>query len=409
MKIVIPLATGIPIDAEYWKYDGSQWQPFDTRAGDYFASAFKQEGACPSTASDDYQLGLVAFSQCLLLSITDGGLNDTDGAVNGVVTDPGAIVMNSLFVVNESESLTKPTSSPGAGHLSFLLITLLLSLASFKSQAEFNYQTLVELSAGSDDNVSRAQHEEDIIYDNFARLDSHFIFDYELSFNKSIALELQVAHQAYQHTELLSRNELSGRLAYRWQNSFHYNSPWYQVFSDVSIWDLGEQQRDSTIYTQQAMVSARLTTIISGSLGAEYKSRDSESRVFDLTQSRVFGHLDYSWSDSLAFYSAYSYIQGDTVSTVQGEYCNGLIATSTYSILTVSKEVEWDQIFNDAYCGQWISYRLAAVTQTFVLGGNYGFDHSSSLDLSWFYADVEAEGDNYYQRQIIQLNYLKAF
>jgi len=409
IKLVIPLAAGIPLNAEYWKYDGSRWSEFEVHGEDYIATAFKQAGRCPSADSDRYTLGLIPFSQCLLLSITDGGNNDTDGAVNGVVTDPGAIVMDSLLVVNENKTLTKPTSSPGAGYFSIIFMILLLSLASFRAQAEFNFQTLFQLGFGSDDNVSRAQHSEDIIYDNFARLDGHLIFDYELSFNKSISVELQAAHQAYQHTELLSKNEVSARLIYRWQNSFHYNSPWYQLFSDISHWDLGEQQRDSTLYTQQAMVSARLTTKISGSLGAEYQSRDSESRVFDLKQSRIFAHLDYTWSDSLSFYSGYSYIQGDTVSTVQGAYCNGLIATSVYPILTVSKEVEWDQIFNDAYCGQWISYRLEAVTQTLVLGGNYGFDHSSSLDLSWFYADVDAKGDNYYQRQIIQLNYLKAF
>lgn len=409
VKIVIPLATGIPLNAEYWKYNGSDWVEFDLRGEDYLATAFKQDGRCPNTDSDLYKIGLLQFRECLLLSITDGGINDTDGAVNGVVTDPGAIVMDSLFVVSKTDHLTEPKSSPGAGNASIIFMFILLCLASLRAQAEFNIQALLELGGGSDDNVSRAQHERDIIFDNFFRIDSHLILDYELSFNKSISLELQAAHQAYQYTDLLSRNEYSARMIYRWQNSFYYNSPWYQVFSDIRILDIGEQQRDSTLYTQQAMVSARLTTKISASLGAEYQVRDSESRVFDRKQSRLFMHLDYAWSDSLSLYSGYSYIQGDTVSTVQSQYCNGLIATSVYPLLTVSKAIEWDQVFNDAYCGSWISYRLDASTQTVMLGANYGFDHSSSLDLSWLYADVQAEGNNYYQRQIIQLNYLKAF
>ena len=156
-------------------------------------------------------------------------------------------------------------------------------------------------------------------------------------------------------------------------------------------------------------MSARLTTKISGSLGLENKVRDSESKVFDLTQNRIFGHLDYAWSDDLAIYSSYSYIKGDTVSTVQSQYCNGLTSISIYPLLVVSKGIEWDQAFNEAYCGNWLSYRLEASTQILVLGSNYGFGHSSSLDFSWLYADVQAEGGNYYRRNIVQLNYLKAF
>lgn len=410
VKIVIPLTTSIPINAEYWKYDGGTWFSFDTRAGDYIATAFKQNGVCPDTSSDQYRSGLVPFTQCLLLAITDGGINDSDGTINGVVKDPGAIVMDSLLVFNPQENLTKPKSSPSVGSVSIGFIFLLLMLISFRVQAEeLEHQTLLSSTLGYDDNVSRAEDEVDIIEDRFLHIDARLIIDYALSFNKSISAEAQVGHQAYQFTDQLSRNEYAGRIVYRWQNSFSYNSPWYQVFSDIKVWDTKAQQRDSTFYTQQALVSARITTKISGSLGIEHKVRDSESKIFDLAQNRIFGHLDYAWSDNLAIYSSYSYIKGDTVSTVQSQYCNGLTSISIYPLLVASKDIEWDQAFNDAYCGNWLSYRLNASTHTFVLGGNYGFGHSSSLDFSWLYADVQADGGNYYQRNIVQLNFLKAF
>jgi hypothetical protein len=410
VKIVIPLAVAIPINAEYWKYDGDSWYAFDSSAGDYLATAFKQSGTCPGTDSDLYRIGLIPFTQCLLLSIADGGINDSDGSINGVVTDPGAIVMDSFFELNPQKNLTQPRSSQGAGAVSIGFIFLLLLCISYRTQgAEIETQTLLSATVGADDNVSRAENRVDIIADRFAHADARFIMDYEISFNKSLSLEVQAGHQAYQFTDQLGRNEFSGRIVYRWQNNFSYNSPWYQVFSDIKVWDSKAQQRNSTFYTQQAMVSARLTTMISGSVGAEHKVRDSESRVFDLAQSRVFAHLDYAWADDFSLYSSYSYIKGDTVSTVQSQYCNGLIATSVYPLLLVSKDIEWDQAFNDSYCGNWISYRLNALTQTFVIGANYGFDHSSSLDFSWLYADVQAEGDNYYQRNIMQLNFLKAF
>ncbi len=410
VKIVIPLATAIPINAEYWKYDGNSWYAFDTSAEDYLATAFKQEGICPDTESDRYRIGLIPFTQCLLLSIADGGINDSDGSINGVVTDPGAIVMDSFFELNPQQNLTKPSSNQGAGAASLGFIILLLLSVSYRAQgAEIKQQVLLAATAGADDNVSQAENKIDIIADRFVHVDARFIVDYEISFNKTFSLEIQAGQKAYQFTDQLGRNEYSGRLVYRWQNNFSYRSPWYQVFSDIKVWDSKAQQRNSTFYTQQAMVSARLTTKISGSVGAEHKVRDSEGRVFDLTQSRLFAHLDYTWTDDFSLYSSYSYIKGDTVSTVQNEYCNGLIATSVYPLLLVSKDIEWDQVFNNSYCGNWISYRLNAHTQTFVLGVNYGFNHSSSLDLSWLYADVQAEGDNYYQRNIVQMNFLKAF
>ena len=408
VRIVIPLSVAIPLNAEYWAVQDSQWQEFTQVENDFLASSFKQDGRCPDPDSNDYINELIPFSQCLLLSITDGGINDADGISNGVVANSGAIMMDSLFVVHAEDNLTKPSSSPSAGNLSLGLLMILAALMSFRANAEINFQPLIEISAGSDDNLSKAQDDQNILYDNFARLNATLVLDYELSFNKSLSFELQLAHQAYENTQLLARNEVGGRVIYRWQNSFYYNSPWYQVLSDVSYWDFGKQQRGSTLYTQQAMVSARLTTIISGSLGIEYKVRDSESRVYDTQQGRLFMHLDYAWSDSLSLYSSYSYISGDAVTSVQNTYCNGLIETSVYYLLKASDEIEADQILNEEYCGEWISYRLPATTHSLVLGGNMGFGHSSSVDLSWLYASVEAEG-NTYQRNIFQLSYLKAF
>jgi hypothetical protein len=408
-QLVVPLSIAIPINGEYWLYQDQQWREFNATVTERLASAFRQQGYCPSIESTDYQPGLIPFAQCLLITIDDGGLNDLDGKENGVVVNTGAVLMDSLFVVDTDNELTQPTTGPSAGHISWLFLIAALLFFTGRAQGEFNLQPLVELSAGYDDNISKAETEENKIQDNFARLDALLIMDYEISFNKSISLELRLAQQEQQETQLLGRKEVAGRLIYRWQNSFYYNSPWYQVFSDISIWDFGKQQRDSTVYTQQAMASARLTTRISGSVGGEYKVRDSESRVYDNKQSRAFLHLDYAWSDNLSLYSGYSYLVGDIVTSAQSEYCNGLIATSVYYLLNAAQEVEQDSILNASYCGNWISYRLPATSQVLNLGANYGFDHSSSIDISWLTAGIEADAGNSYQRNILQLNYLKAF
>ncbi len=104
-----------------------------------------------------------------------------------------------------------------------------------------------------------------------------------------------------------------------------------------------------------------------------------------------------------------SYIEGDTISTVQGSYCNGLQALSTYPLIVVSDAIEWDEAFSEEYCGTWISYQLSGETVTGTMGINWPINHSTALDFSLLYVDVSAKGNNEYQREVIQINLLKAF
>ena len=411
-RIVIPLDNGLPLNAQYWKFDGTAWLAFDERGNDYLASAFKVDQHCPAYDSDAYQLGLMAFAQCLLLVMEDGGINDSDGIVNGIVRDPGAILMDRYLPVNNEDLvLVKPSKSPSSGSSSFIFILLLMLLAGFKSaQAEEQmFHPLINATLIVDDNISAAEEKENIIKDQAARLDAQLTMNYDISFNKSLAITAKTAYEHYNNTDKLSRNEFGLRATYSWQNNFSYNSPWYQVFADLSYWDVGADQRDSHILTLQAMTSARLSTKISAMVGIEHKYRDADHPVFDLRQNRFFINLDYSIWDSLFVYTGYSLIHGDTVSTVQGKYCNGLIATDVYPLLTVAEDIVWDEAFSEAYCGTWLSYRLKALTHTADIGMNYGFDHSSALDLSWRFIEVEAEGNNRYSRQQLQFSILKAF
>ena len=110
--ISIPLATALSEDKGYGKYldpdltneDGIErvWTPFDTSADDAYYSAQRMGSGgvttCPppvDPSSGITQWGnqknrLVEGNQCVLLVIKDGGFNDSDGQVNGVIVDPGA-------------------------------------------------------------------------------------------------------------------------------------------------------------------------------------------------------------------------------------------------------------------------------------------------------------------------------
>ena len=473
-SVVIPLTSPIAIGAQYWKFDGENWYPFDDSGQDYVASARRVDGVCPQASSDLYSVGLTAFDDCILLVLEDGGANDTDGELNGTVRDPGGLVMpKDVTRPPDQKTLQVPDESPGgSGALNFKFILFLLVclfvkrrggkacrcyfngtpcilpwrlnfgipasntpkitqsdlskvkpvsmidkslvflsliLISSLAIAELNWLSGTDITVATDSNLSQAEDGQNIISDRFSRIDARLGFKKELAFNKAVIVEGMASYQAYEFTQKLNRSELSGRLIYRWQQRFSYRAPWYQIMLDGQRWDVAVDQRDSDIVTLQIMASARLTTHVSWVLGLENKQRDSEGSVFDTKQNRAFLHFDYTVRGWPAVYGGVAFIDGDIISTAQASYCNGLQAVATYGLIVDSAAIEWDQAFSEDYCGNWISYQLKAQTYTGTLGINWAINHSTALDMSFLYADVSADGDNEYQRQVFQINILKAF
>ncbi len=93
-QIVIPLNTTLPSNAVYRKYnnDGDIWGTFITGNGDALAStSATSTGVCPPPGDAAYTNGLTEGDNCIQLTITDGGINDSDGTANGQILDPGTI------------------------------------------------------------------------------------------------------------------------------------------------------------------------------------------------------------------------------------------------------------------------------------------------------------------------------
>ena len=54
-------------------------------------SAPGSNGSCPAPGDTAYRPGLQEGHYCVQLSIQDGGPNDADGLLNGVIRDPGGV------------------------------------------------------------------------------------------------------------------------------------------------------------------------------------------------------------------------------------------------------------------------------------------------------------------------------
>ena len=105
-RLVFPLGGAIPDNAVFRKFsDVNGWSDFVEDANNSIASALDVDGACPSLNSSAYQLGLTKGNTCLELLIEDGGPNDTDGAVDGKVTDPSGIAIRFFGPPSSAASL----------------------------------------------------------------------------------------------------------------------------------------------------------------------------------------------------------------------------------------------------------------------------------------------------------------
>ncbi len=84
-QVVIPLASGVRNNSTLRVFsitDG--WQDFTLDTDNSIASTSSISGNCPDSNSNLYIDGLTPYSDCLLITVNDGGANDSDRQVNGV-------------------------------------------------------------------------------------------------------------------------------------------------------------------------------------------------------------------------------------------------------------------------------------------------------------------------------------
>jgi len=124
---VIPLTDAIPADALMRILASGSWRGFDVSGADSVSSAPSELGYCPPPFDVSYVAGLVAGNTCVQVSITDGGVNDADATVNGVIEFTGGV--HEEVIPPPPPPPTTPPKSGGGGSLP-LGILMFLSLVS---------------------------------------------------------------------------------------------------------------------------------------------------------------------------------------------------------------------------------------------------------------------------------------
>ncbi len=95
VTVIIPLSVRIPENAQFRIFKNGAWKTFDTSNGvDSIKSApyTPGDGGCPASAAayTDHGTVLKAGDQCLLITKSDNGPNDTNPA-DGIVADPSGV------------------------------------------------------------------------------------------------------------------------------------------------------------------------------------------------------------------------------------------------------------------------------------------------------------------------------
>lgn len=152
LKIVIPLNTPLVSGLRLRKYSAaSGWADFVTDENNAVNSANSSNGICPDVSSDNYQAGLSAGADCLQLVVQDGGANDADLSLNGVVVDPSGLAEvytppTTPSTPSGGGGVSNPSSSSGGGGCTVsdsnndmgLIVLMLISLMGIFRRKLFN-------------------------------------------------------------------------------------------------------------------------------------------------------------------------------------------------------------------------------------------------------------------------------
>lgn len=147
-RVVVPLRHPIPTNARYRKYMSGQWQDFVVDNYNALSSAPGSNGACPAPGDSSYVIGLNPGDGCIQLTLQDGGPNDADKQINGVIKDPGGLAVP-IGVTLELLPVADKTVTRGSNNN----VLLALQLVSDSGDIELNSLTLQATGSGDDTEI----------------------------------------------------------------------------------------------------------------------------------------------------------------------------------------------------------------------------------------------------------------
>lgn len=281
-----------------------------------------------------------------------------------------------------------------------LLTALLLTTTQHLAIADTEQSIRLDASLNYDDNLNFSPTEANAIESAFATINAGYRYNQRLNNISFIDYNLQTKYESYQDTNGLDNAEVSAGISYHFKPYAGFAKATYILKADIRVADYATDIRDRTAYEASAAMSFWVTNRFSLNTGLATRMRDSDSRVFDTTDYRLFINADLILNQNSTLYSTLNLLTGDLVSTVPLNNEAELLDT-----IRQASEIEFDPTFGD----NMVAYTVDADIVALTLGYNYILGRKQSLDLSARYAQGKADYGINYNALFINISYLVSF
>ena len=269
----------------------------------------------------------------------------------------------------------------------------------------------LDISAGLDDNVTRAQANRDIEHDSF--LSATGTYSQPLWRDRSGFANFSGGMTAQQWNEFDGLNNISLRLNvdYVYAPDPSFGAPWFAISAGYTLQEFDSFLRDSDIYTLGGNLGFQIDDITNFRSGLTFKLRESDGVAFDTQDVSLFVNIDWSLERAgieflrhTTFYTTYKVQLGDVFSTAS--------TTTAFSsgaplwLAVASSSVPKDQP-DDVFGG--IVYRLDSTTHLLTLGLNFKLDLQRAWDVSVRVLSTETDIGLEYENLAITASYFHKF
>lgn len=257
-----------------------------------------------------------------------------------------------------------------------------------------------------DTNVNRAASSNEAQDDDILAVEAYAVRSFLLSYRSGLLVRGGLRLREHREFGDLSNIAALGRVAYRFQPSPGYSSPWIEVAGTAEALSYRDSGlRDGYIVSGSVSVGKYLTDRIRVGAGLGLDEREGkDGALYDLSTTRGWLTLDYRVTPGITVYGSASRIQGDHVFTANDPATQGLL--SPYAEVIAA-----DPAFAGAFGGAPVkAYRMEATTLLFEAGVNVPIKGNQALDLgaSWFDSEAD-QGRGKYDGATFRAGYLYRF
>lgn len=303
--------------------------------------------------------------------------------------------VSEILLSNNKLSKLKTEFMDALKRFSLHIYLLILLFSSSLTHAGSDTAVNLDASIGLDDNVTRAQLNEDIEHDSFVSITASLVHEAVNFDTGQIVVNLDLSATEFFDFSGLSNAAAGGGVNYTFSPWASFGAPWFSLDLQYKVQEFDSFLRDSDLFVGTFTFGKRLDDRTDMRAAVMYQSRESEGVAFDTKNTSFFINFDFQLENKMTLYTTYKYQDGDVFSSANQSM------VSIY-VINEAKAIEFDDVFNGK-----LAYRLDGTTQFFTVGLNIARNLDSAYDVSVRFLSSEADGNLEYEDLAVRLSYFR--